>query len=49
MGDADGFGLPAFGLTVRPMRLESVQLHYAWVADDLDASGRALLTLSSRF
>ena len=49
MGDADGFGLPAFGLTVRPMRLESVQLHYAWVADDLDAGGRALLTLSSRF
>jgi hypothetical protein len=49
MGDADGFGLPAFGVTVRPMRVETVQIHYAWVADDIDAGGRTVLALSSRF
>ncbi len=49
MGDADGFGLPAFGVTMRPMRMETVQIHYAWVADDIDAGGRTVLTLSSLF
>lgn len=49
MGDADGFGLPAFGVTLRPMRIETVQIHYAWVADDIDAGGRTVLALSSSF
>ena len=49
MGDADGIGLPAFGLSVRPMRLETLQIDYAWVADDLDAGGRSVMALSSRF
>jgi hypothetical protein len=26
-----------------------VQIHYAWVADDIDAGGRTVLTLSSLF
>jgi len=49
MGDADGFGLPACGITMRPMRMETVQIHYAWVADDIGAGGRTVLTLSSLF
>ena len=49
MGDADGFGLPAFGVTMRPMRMETVQIHYAWATDDIDAGGRTVLTLSSLF
>lgn len=49
VGDADGAGLPAIGLSVRPMRRESLQLDWAWTADDIDAGGRTVVTLSSRF
>jgi len=49
VGDADGIGLPAFGVSLRPMRLETLQIDYAWVADELDAGGRSVMALSSRF
>lgn len=49
LGDADGTALPTFGLSLRPMRIEALQIDYAWVADDLDAGGRTVLTVGSRF
>jgi hypothetical protein len=49
LGDADGAGLPAFGVTLQPMRSEAVQITYAWVADDIGDGGRRVLSLSSRF
>ena len=49
MGDADGFGLPAFGISLRPMQMQTLQIDYAWVADDIDAGGRTVIALSSRF
>lgn len=49
IGAADGFGLPAFGVSVRPMRIEALQVHYAYVADDLDAGARHAITLGGRF
>ena len=49
IGDAEGIGLPAFGISLRPMRLEIMQIDYAWIADDIDAGGRTVLALSSKF
>ena len=49
VGDTEGFGLPAVGVSLRPMRLQALQIDYAWVADDIDAGGRTVLALSSRF
>lgn len=49
IGDAEGVGLPSLGLTLRPMRVERVQLTYAHVSDDLDAGGRTIIAVTSRF
>lgn len=49
IGDADGVGLPSFGLSIRPMHREALQLHYAWVADDLGAGGRSVLSVGGVF
>ena len=47
---ADGtIGSPAFGLTLRPMRIENVQLHFAYVGDELDAGGRTLVGVGTAF
>ena len=46
---AAGVGAPAFGLTLRPMRIDTVQLHYAWVGDELDAGPRTLVGVGAAF
>ena len=49
VGSADGVGSPAFGLTLRPMQIETVQFHYAYVSDDLGAGARTLAGLEVKF
>ncbi len=49
VGDADGFGLPSMGLSVRPMHSDDLQFHYAWVADDVGAGGRSVLSVGGLF
>ncbi|MBT3346555.1 MAG: hypothetical protein HN712_18860 [Gemmatimonadetes bacterium] len=49
IGDADGLGLPSLGISIRPMHREALQLHYAWVADDLGAGGRSILSVGGVF
>lgn len=49
IGEADGVGSAAAGLSVRPMRNEAFELHYAYTQDPLDAGGRVTLGLSARF
>ncbi len=44
-GEGGGLGQPAFGATVRPMRIEAFQVHYAYVADEIGAGARTVLTL----
>ena len=47
---ADGtIGSPAFGLTLRPMRIEDVQFHFAYVGDELDAGARTLVGVATAF
>ena len=41
----DGIGRPAFGASVRPMRIEALQVHYAYVADEIGAGARSVFTL----
>lgn len=41
----DGIGRPAFGATVRPMRVEALRVHYAYVADEVGAGARSVFTL----
>lgn len=48
LGAADGSLLSA-GLTLRPMRIETVQFHYAYLADPLDAGGRTTIGLALAF
>ncbi len=49
IGDADGLGLPSLGISIRPMHREALQLHYAWIADDLGAGGRSILSVGGVF
>ena len=48
-GVAGIVGAPTFGLTMRPMRIETVQFHYAWVGDELDAGPRTLIGVGAAF
>ena len=43
-----GIGRPAFGATVRPMRIEALQVQYAYVADEIGAGARSVFTLQGR-
>ena len=47
-GAGEGVGRPAFGVTVRPMRVEAFEVHYAYVADEIGAGARTVLTLAGR-
>ena len=49
IGEAGITGTPAFGLTLRPMRFDTVQFHYAYVGDELDAGARTLLGVGAAF
>jgi hypothetical protein len=49
MAEADGAGLLTFGVSVRPMRIEALEVHYAYVADDVDSGSRTVLSVSGRF
>lgn len=48
LGAADG-GLLSAGLTLRPMRIETLQFHYAYLADPLEAGGRTTVGLALAF
>ena len=48
LGAQDG-SLLAAGLTLRPMRVETLQFHYAYLADPLDAGGRTTIGLALAF
>ena len=43
-----GVGRPAFGATVRPMRIEAFQIHYAYLADEIGAGARSVFTLAGQ-
>ena len=49
IGAADAVGAPAFGLTLRPMRIDTLQFHYAWVGDELEAGARTLVGVGAAF
>ena len=49
IGTAGIVGAPTFGLTLRPMRIDAVQFHYAYVGDELDAGGRTLVGVGAAF
>ena len=49
IGAAGIVGAPAFGLTLRPMRIDAVQFHYAYVGDELDAGARTLVGVGAAF
>ena len=49
VGDADGLGLLAMGISIRPMHSNRLAFHYAWVADDLSAGGRSVLSIGGVF
>ena len=40
-----GVGRPAFGATVRPMRIDAFEIQYAYVADEIGAGARSVFTL----
>ena len=40
-----GVGRPAFGATVRPMRIDALEIQYAYVADEIGAGARSVFTL----
>lgn len=44
----DGIGRPAFGVTVRPMRIEAFRVDYAYVADEIGAGARSAFTLTGQ-
>ena len=48
LGSEDGSQL-SVGLTLRPMRVETLQFHYAYLADPLDAGGRTIIGLALAF
>ena len=47
-GTGEGVGQPAFGATVRPMRVEAFEVHYAYVADEIAAGARTVFTLAGQ-
>ncbi len=47
-GAGEGAGRPAFGVTVRPMRVEAFEVHYAYVADEIGAGARTVFTLAGQ-
>ena len=49
IGVAGIAGAPTFGLTLQPMRIDTVQFHYAWVGDELDAGPRTLIGVGAAF
>tara|TARA_B100000686_G_C16789996_1_gene977978 strand:- start:2205 stop:3167 length:963 start_codon:yes stop_codon:yes gene_type:complete len=52
MGQIDSdnkLGSVAFGFTLRPMRVDTVQLHYAYVSDNIGAGDRTMVSLGTRF
>ena len=49
IGGAGILGAPTFGLTLRPMRIDTVQFHYAYVGDELDAGARTLIGVGAAF
>lgn len=49
IGGADGIGSVTAGLSVRPMRSEALEIHYAYARDPLDAGARVSMGLSTRF
>ncbi len=46
---ADGPGSPVFGLSLRPMRQDVLQFHYAYAADELEAGNRIAAGLGVKF
>ena len=48
-GDDTAVGSTAAGLTLRPMRTESVQFHYSYATDELDAGGRTVAGVAITF
>ena len=48
LGPEDGSLLSA-GLTLRPMRIKTLQFHYAYLADPLEAEGRTTIGLALTF
>ena len=49
IGEADGVGSITAGLSLRPMRNEALEIHYAYAEDPIDAGGRVSMALSTRF
>ena len=49
IGADDGMGSVSAGLSVRPMRSEALELHYAYAQDPLDDGARLSMGLSTRF
>ncbi len=47
-GAGEGVGRPTFGVTVRPMRVEAFEVHYAYVADEIGAGARTVFTLAGQ-
>lgn len=47
--DDHSAGSPTAGLTLRPMRSQTLQFHYAYAADPLDAGDRSVFSLSCKF
>jgi len=48
-GDDRGIGSTAFGLTIRPMRQRTFQLHYTYSSDEIGGGARAVYGLSVAF
>ena len=48
-GDDTAVGSTAAGLTLRPMRTESVQFYYSYATDELDAGGRTVAGVAITF
>ncbi|MFT5085906.1 MAG: hypothetical protein ACI906_000316 [Candidatus Latescibacterota bacterium] len=49
LGGEDSLGQVSAGLSLRPMRRQTLQFHYAYVADPLDAGGRTTVGLELAF
>lgn len=49
IGGEERFGLLSAGLSLRPMRSQTLQFHYAYAADPLDAGGHTTIGLGVAF
>jgi len=49
IGGEDSLGQVSAGLSLRPMRRQTLQFHYAYAADPLDAGGRTTIGLELAF